>query len=78
MSECQLRKVSKSPLFEIKIYQNRPSLDILDDSIIPDHYWRKTEKVEVSIDKELVKKDIANGVRVPGCALVTKPRVDIK
>lgn len=78
MMDCQLYKITKSPLFEIKIGRNNPSVSICDDSIIPDHYWRIKEVIEKTVDKDAVKKAIRNGLNVPGCVLVTNTRIEIK
>jgi hypothetical protein len=67
-----------TPYFRIKIALNPPSVQIADESLIPDAYKTEPEPPKPMPDKALIKKAILDGFEVPGCSLVRGRRLDIK
>lgn len=53
--------------FKFKLSSSKPSLEILDEKLIPKSYYH-TSTVSV-LDKEVLKKDLENGVEIPGVRL---------
>ena len=78
MQSCNLAKITKSPLFQIKIVRNNPSVNVFDQDIIPSAYWRTKETVTQTIDKVAIKESLAKGQVIPGCELKTNHRIEIK
>jgi len=76
LEKCNVTNIKKSPLFEISIKKNPPSMIILDPSKIPSSYLR-TETVTIR-DNSLIKSDLKEGKRVPGAVLESRTRIDIK
>jgi hypothetical protein len=74
---AQVEKVD-TPYFRIKIALNPPSVQIADESLIPDAYKTEPEPPKPMPDKSLIKKAILDGFEVPGCSLVRGRRLDIK
>lgn len=79
MQECQIERVSKSPLFELRVKQNPVSVDDFEPHLIPSEYRYFTEpKVIEKIDKTAIKQAIESGVDVPGARLIRKMKLEIK
>lgn len=55
------------PEFSVSMRKNGPSVNIIDQSIIPDEY--SNAKTTWSIDKASILKDLKNGLEVPGATL---------
>jgi hypothetical protein len=66
----------KCPYFAIKLKKCPVSTDIRDESLIPDEY--KKRKEVVNVDKVKIKEDLQAGINVPGAALKTNMRLEIK
>jgi hypothetical protein len=66
----------KCPYFEIKLAKCPASVDILDEKALPAEYTRV--KTEVLPDKVKMKKEMLMGVIIPGAALKTNLRLEIK
>lgn len=60
----------------IKIKRNPPRLHVTDLSKIDDKYYY--EQTETKLDKQLITKDIKEGLHVEGCELVQDNRLEIK
>lgn len=57
------KKKIKTELFSFNIQKNPPSLNVLDDSVIPKNYFNVPTPV---IDKKSILQDLKSGVEVPG------------
>ena len=67
----------KDALFVAKIAKNPPSVNILDDAIVPEEF--KTMEVNVKIDKKGILQHCKNtGEIVAGVEIVSKERLQIK
>lgn len=66
----------KCPYFAIKLKKCPISTDIQDEDLIPDEYKKKKEVV--SVDKLKIKEDLQAGIDVPGAALKTNMRLEIR
>jgi hypothetical protein len=67
-----------TPYFRIKIALNPPSVQIADESLIPDAYKTEPEPPKPMPDKKLIAQALKDGFEVPGCSLVRGRRLDIK
>lgn len=76
MLKCNLHEVTDHAEFEIKVKNNPPKVQVLDQTIVPVEYMVKKEIV--SIDKNLLKEAINKGVNVPGVKLIQDTRLEIK
>ena len=75
MNKVEIKTI-QSPLFDISVIQNPPSVSITDVKAIPEEYLKKSEIF--SINKTEIKKMLSLGVDVPGAELVKKERLSIK
>ncbi len=66
----------KCPYFEIKIKKCPQSVDIIDESLLPDEY--KRIKTEISPDKIKMLQEMKVGVVIPGAALKQNLKLDIR
>lgn len=66
----------KCPYFEIKLKKCPPSVDILDESLLPPEYLRT--KTEVSPDKVKMLQEMKVGVIIPGAGLKHNLKLDIQ
>lgn len=57
-------------------FRNSEATDIIDDTKIPENFWRVTTKREP--DRVAIKAALKNGIEVPGCGLKTNTSVAIK
>lgn len=66
--EREMKRAGKerinTPLFTIALQNNPPSVNVIDESAVPEEFWR--EKVERSIDKKAVLELLKDGQLVPG------------
>lgn len=75
MERCEINEIS-CPYFVIKLKKCPLSVDILDETAIPDDYKRVKEVV--SVDKIKLKEEILAGVIVPGASLKQNMRLEIR
>lgn len=79
--KANLEKAGKlkidSPWFVISIKQNPASVQIDDESAIPDDYMREIPAT-FAPDKKLIKSAMDEGYVVPGCRLERGTRLEIK
>lgn len=66
----------ESPFFDIHLKKNPCKVDITNADEIPDDY--KKAKVELTIDKLMIRDAIKQGKEVPGAKLIQTNRVEIK
>lgn len=64
------------PYFDIKVKLCPVSVNIVDESIIPEAYIKCKETY--SIDKMAIKHALSNGLEVPGADFITNRRLEIK
>ena len=55
-------------------YRRSTAVNILDEAHIPNQYI----KVETKIDKESIKRDLKEGILIPGAELVTNQNIQIR
>ena len=60
------KKKIKTELFSFNIQKNPPSLDVLNESKIPDSYFNIPAPV---LDKKAILADLKNGKKVPGAQI---------
>lgn len=75
MDILKLNKV-ESPEFDVQIRDNKYSLDLFDQTVIPKEYLRVKETV--SISRQDIIKDLKVGCEVPGARFITTKSVLIK
>jgi DNA repair exonuclease SbcCD ATPase subunit len=76
LEECGIKRIKKSPHFEIKVQKSPCSLDVFDPNLIPKDFI-KIDVVE-EIDKARVKEALKNGLDVPGAKLKSGTTLIIK
>ena len=64
------------PTFVLTVANNPPSVEIINEKVIPDKY--KREEIITKIDKAMIKSDIQAGNKVIGASLVNKTSLRIK
>lgn len=70
-------KKIECPLFSITLGKGSPTVQIIDDSTIPDDYM--TVKTEIKPDKAAIVKALKSGIEVNGASLIEgKPRLMIR
>lgn len=74
--KCDIKEITKSPYFLIKVRKCPPSVAILDENLIPNDY--KITKEIVTFDKNKMKADMLEGVYIEGADLSFNQRIDIK
>jgi hypothetical protein len=62
--------------FDIKLKKCPPSVDIIDEDLLPEEY--KRVKIETLPDKIKIKEEMQMGVVIPGASLKTGMRLDIR
>jgi hypothetical protein len=76
MERCGISEITRSPFFTIKLKKCPLSVDIFDESALPDDY--KSRKEVVTIDKMKIKTEINMGVIIPGAQLKQNLRLEIR
>ena len=66
----------KTNLYSYSIRNNAPSVQIIDESLIPAEYIRT--KVETAPDKKVIAELLKQKIEVAGCALIQSRTVTIK
>jgi hypothetical protein len=75
LERCDIKKV-KSPYYDITIKNNPPSIQILNESEIPEKYIK--ESILKRIDKTLISLDLKNQMHIPGIFVEKKTRLEIR
>lgn len=73
MARCEIKKI-ECPQFSISLQTNPPSVEITNESEIPEEY----NKVKVELDVSKIKEDLKNGVVIPGARLVQGNSIRIR
>jgi hypothetical protein len=68
MFDCNKLEVAHTA-FPIKTVINPDSVQIIDDTLIPNNYIVTVQKMESRIDKVKIKADIKAGVSIPGACI---------
>lgn len=63
-------------VLKLKIVKNPPSVDVIDESLVPDTY--KKTKMVVTIDKTAIKEATKSGIGVDGTRVIQTTRLSIK
>jgi hypothetical protein len=75
MLNAGIKKI-ELPEFVISVKDNPPKVDIVNEDILPEKYFRS--KTTIAPDKTAIKKDMVNGKDVDGCSLIKNTRLEIK
>lgn len=75
MEACAIQEIS-CPLFSIKLRKNNPSVNVVDEALVPAEYMR--QKTTESLDKIQILSDLKNGVFIPGVELKQGTRLEIR
>ena len=75
LEKCDIKKI-ESPWFDINIRYNAPSVTIIDNTMIPEQYFR--ESTIKTINKMLISQELKNNVMIPGVRLEKKTRLEIR
>lgn len=75
MERCGIDHI-KSPHFDIKLKKCPTSVDIYDESVLPDEY--KRTKTETLPDKVKIKEEMLAGVVIPGASIKNNLRLEIR
>lgn len=76
INETGLIDAIKCAEFSVKLQENPAAVEVYDEMSIPDAY--KVTKEVVSINKDLIKRDIKDDFEVPGARLIRRKRLVIK
>ena len=68
----------KGDLFDVAIKKNPHAVQIVNDGLVPEEYWKIPEPEPARLDKRRLLKDLKDGKNVPGCQLEQTERVEIK
>lgn len=77
METMNTHEIKKSPYFKISIKKNPCSLKVLHQESIPREYYEIIPEDE-EINWSAVRSALKDGIKVPGAALVTNTRLEIK
>lgn len=75
LEKCDKKEV-KSPFFDIKVKQNPPKVLVIDESLIPEMYFKviTTRKIDLS----MLSKALKNDTFITGAELEKRTRIEIK
>lgn len=76
LQTLSINEIKSSPYFKIRLKTCPPSVDIIDEKLIPAEFWR--EKITTSVDKIMLKEVLNEGVDVPGATIQRKIKLEIK
>jgi hypothetical protein len=78
MKRAEISKIesTQAPFFKISIRKNPPRVVLDDENMIPWAY--KRQKITEEIARDDIKRDLAQGIDVPGAHLEQIERVEIK
>jgi DNA repair exonuclease SbcCD ATPase subunit len=65
MIDVNMKKI-KTELFSFNIQKNPPSVDVLNESAIPNNYFIPQDP---KLDKKAILADLKNGVEIPGATM---------
>jgi hypothetical protein len=75
MQRCGINEIS-CPEFIIKLKKCPVSVDVINESLIPDIF--KNRKELITIDKVKIKENLIAGIQIDGVALKQNMRIDIR
>lgn len=78
LQTLSITEIKSSPFFKIRLKQCPISVDVFDESLVPQEYRREKVTVTTSIDKIKLKEVLSEGVEVPGVAIQRKIKLEIK
>ena len=68
----------ESPLFNIRLQDNPPSVDIYELGLVPSEYMKTPTAPPPAPDKTAIKAAIKAGAEIPGCKLTQSVRLVVK
>ena len=68
----------ESPLFNIRLQDNPPSVDIYELGLVPSEYMKTHIAPPPAPDKTAIKAAIKAGIDIPGCKLTQSVRLIVK
>ena len=74
MQDAGMKKI-KGQLFSFNIQKNAPSVEVLDDSVIPEIFFTIPQPV---LDKTIIKEQLKLGFEIPGAQLTQGESLRIK
>lgn len=74
LEKCNLNEI-ETPMFDIKIKKNPPSVQVINVSLIPKDYYR--EKIKYELDKKLIAEQLKAEIEIPGVVLANNTRLEI-
>jgi hypothetical protein len=77
MELCGISEI-KGPGLLLKLQNNPPSVDVLDEAQIPANYMRYPPPPAAVPDKKMIGEALKAGIEIPGCALKQSRRLVIK
>lgn len=66
------------PHFALTIKKNPPQVDVFEPALIPVEFMRQPEPPPPAVDKAAIKEAIKAGVEIPGAAMVSATRLEIR
>ncbi len=76
LQKLNINEIKSSPYFKIRLKLCPPSVDVSDEHLIPQEFWK--EKIVSSIDKIKLKEVLTEGVEVPGASIKRNIKLEIK
>lgn len=78
MNDCNIKKITKSPLFPLRVQNNPVKVDAHELGLIPENFWVTKVTETKSVNKDEVKRAIERGEEVPGARLISTLRIEFK
>lgn len=76
MLKCNKKNI-ENDYHELNIKFNNPKVNVVDQTIIPQQYFRKIVKEVTEINKSLIAKSLKDNIVIPGVSLVRDCRLEI-
>lgn len=64
--------------FDVAIRKNPQAVQVIDDGLVPEAYWKIPEPQPAKLDKRQLLKDLKDGKIIPGCQLEQTERVVVR
>ncbi len=64
--------------YTLAVRLNNPHVEVVDESVIPESFWRVPEPPPPEVDKTAILKAAKQGEIVPGVEIVRTPRLDVR
>lgn len=77
MQKCDKQAV-ENDYHAIKLKINNPKVNVIDEDVIPQEYYRKYIKEVTELNKILIVKCLKDNITIPGVSLVRDSRLEIR